>query len=294
MRPIILLLALMLAIPAAAQDFYHPPFMMQPVIGIKEAKTYVRNSPDQPKKLYEVRRYNRQGYVTGPDYEYRFDEHDRLVYCMKSSGEAIHVQYDQDGLVSLYVDTTYDHDTICHITTIRQIEARRHPEFGLCLLTFIRQHTSLDETDTIRMTQTFDHKGRIVEESTTEGWGGLMDGLCTYTYDSEGRLSTRVRYLYEYYDSMSYTYTPTERIGTGAAANEGYWAAITNRATLDGTLKEEHYLWMAPTEWDEPDSEDLILFDPKGSVIYEKTTTRHLDSDKEEVRERWYEIEYYK
>ena len=315
---------MLLSFSASAQyryyfDLHHPGFLpIRDTAGLKEMREYEIDALTGEKKLVQTTRYDRHGYIADPTILTTYDEQGRLtchrrVYDTYSSANplvpkrwtsnVIHIEYDKAGLVCLFTDTIYWDlsDKVSQVACLKQIGTKSHPIGGVSEVEYQRSDTAYDEEgnvlhqfiDTITNKRLFDSKGQMVrEEMTGDFWELAEPELRTYKYDSQGRLIERVGMYYECSDSMNYTYTATERIGSGFFYDLGLIGTVTERATLDGIPIETRYVWKGLLEEDdtEPGPVEVYTFNKKGSIVrYENTVL----TNPPQTRIRIYEYDYW-
>lgn len=296
-------------------DFYHPFFLYERnTHGVKVERCFSVDPVTKERRLVNEVHYDRNGYVVSPAYVNTYDNQGRLIrrqkYSSRSSianggivqqvldGTEI-IQYDATGLVSLYVDT----QSLSTVTTYRLIGSKSHPKYGLCEVDY---QITVEEfgkaagddpglvIDTFKMMRTYNNQGQVIRESVESvvGWLFTLTYDFLFQYDDAGRLIQQKSGLYEYFDSINYTYTATERIGKGMAYNEGFEADVTQHFTLDGVLKELHYFWkdmLSPNNPD-PDEDYIEIYNCRGDLIRTESV-EHSTPPKISLHE--YEREYW-
>ena len=280
-------------------DFSQPPFLgYRDTLGVKTERTYKVDPATKEKRLTHTCYYDRQGYLQSRYLEHTYDDQNRLITrrrlekadrkdtsatpALETRG-IVHIEYNERGLVQRCTDSLlFNRDDgqgkLVETDIYELIDSVVDPKYGLCELDY--RHISFApyqtkagyyiDTSMVKMIRTLDRQGHLIKTEVDDPHSG-RDFMNEMTYDAQGRMVEKKSLRWEYFDSVHYTYTATECIGSGKAYSEEFSADIWMRCTLGGIPIETLQKWNAFD--DEPAEEQHQFYDEKGLLIREENTT---------------------
>lgn len=223
--------------------------------------------------------YDRSGYLVDSLTRNVYDEHGRLREQVRIGWDETrmrqdtsllwHVDYDADGTVRR-IRNVYDggrgefvYDLIAH---------RVHSQFGLLEYAFRRenQYGDMRYLDTVYLRRSYDSTGHLLHEECKGGLYSMDVFDIRYSYDTAGRMVSRVGLYYESSDSLHYHYD-AQGVLTGVTGKDydlGMEAEVTITCWPDGIPRERIARWNTYEEGDDDESVDYTRYDRRGVVVY--------------------------